>query len=779
MDPRLRLFGIRHHGPGSAASLEQALAEIDPAMVLIEGPIEAEDVLAYAAAPGMRPPVALLVHLADEPSVASFYPFAEYSPEWRALLFAQRRGRPVRFIDLPAAATLAGRRPESETSKADDPPDPMEREAKPDADGEPEEEEPAELAALRRDPLSALAAAAGHSDGEAWWNAIVEQRLHGGDIFAAIEEAMSALRAAVEAEAPRQDPGALREARREAHMRLALRQALKDTDGAIAVVTGAWHVPALRRKTPAAEDRALLKGLPRARVTVTWIPWTDTRLAAASGYGAGVISPGWYRHLWQGFQAHGAGGQRGHDLAGSWQARAATLLRAEGLPAATASVIEAARLATSLAALRGYAVPGLAEMQDASLAALCHGEPTPLRLIETRLVIGDRVGEVDDSVPQMPLQADLARWQRRLRLKPEATAQPAALDLRTETGLAKSTLLHRLDLIKVPWGRLVEAAAGRGTFREVWELAWHPELSVQLAEALVWGTTIEQAAGTAAREFAERSQSTSDLATLVRQCLLADLPDAAEHCIGRLQKVAVGEADVRRLMDAVPPLVHVLRYGTARKVPEAALTLLVETLAAEVMAGLPHACRQLDDEAAGAMYASVAAFDNAASLIENAHIDAEWKRCLATLCDGGETVSLIAGFAARRLYERAARTPEETAASLSRAMSPAVPPKQAGAWLEGFASGAAQVLLHDRALLALMDAWLAGPQEEDFIELLPVLRRAFSGFDAMQRRRLLELLAQNPAASTPSAPTMSSSRAAFERALPLLETILGLDEHGG
>jgi hypothetical protein len=561
-------------------------------------------------------------------------------------------------------------------------------------------------------------------------------------------------------------------------MRLAIRQALKDTDGTIAVVTGAWHVPALRRKTPAAEDRALLKGLPKTRVVVTWIPWTDTRLATASGYGAGVISPGWYRHLWQSFAARAGGGQPAGDRAGSWQARAAALLRAEGLQAATASVIEAARLATSLAALRGHAVPGLAEMQDASLAALCHGEPTPLRLIETKLVIGDRVGAVDESVPQMPLQADLARWQRRLRLKPEATAQQAALVLRTETGLAKSTLLHRLDLIKVTWGRLLEAAAGRGTFREVWELTWHPELSVQLAEALVWGTTIEQAAGTAARAFAERSQSTSELAELVRQCLLADLGEAAEHCIGRLQRIAVGESDVRRLMDAVPSLVNVLRYGTARRIPIAALTLLVETLAAEVMAALPHACRQLEEDAAREMRASTTAFDSAVGLIENGHVDAEWIRCLATLCDGRETTPLVAGFAARRLYERSARTPQETAATLSRALSPSVPPKEAGLWLEGFASGAAQVLLHDTVLLGLMDAWLASPGEEDFVELLPVLRRAFSGFDSMQRRRLLQLLAQSEPAAGPPATARHSTRAAFERALPLIETILGLDEHG-
>src|SRR4051812_22253993 len=110
MDERVHLFGVRHHGPGSAASLMAALDRLDPAAVLIEGPADANDLLQFAALPGMQPPVALLVHAADEPRLASFFPFASFSPEWRALIWALKRARPVRLIDWPAAHALAVRR---------------------------------------------------------------------------------------------------------------------------------------------------------------------------------------------------------------------------------------------------------------------------------------------------------------------------------------------------------------------------------------------------------------------------------------------------------------------------------------------------------------------------------------------------------------------------------------------------------------------------------------------------------------------------------------------
>ena len=45
------LYGIRHHGPGSARSVRTALVEQSPDVVLIEGPPEADGLVALAADP--------------------------------------------------------------------------------------------------------------------------------------------------------------------------------------------------------------------------------------------------------------------------------------------------------------------------------------------------------------------------------------------------------------------------------------------------------------------------------------------------------------------------------------------------------------------------------------------------------------------------------------------------------------------------------------------------------------------------------------------------------
>ena len=106
----IHLFGIRHHGPGSARSVLAVLAQCQPAAILIEGPADAQPLLAQVDRDDLALPIALMLHSAekdDSAPAAAFYPFAEYSPEWQALRHGQRHGIPVQFFDLPVGHRMA------------------------------------------------------------------------------------------------------------------------------------------------------------------------------------------------------------------------------------------------------------------------------------------------------------------------------------------------------------------------------------------------------------------------------------------------------------------------------------------------------------------------------------------------------------------------------------------------------------------------------------------------------------------------------------------------
>jgi Family of unknown function (DUF5682) len=748
---RLHVLGIRHHGPGSAALLRKALDLLDPVCVLVEGPPEGDELIQFVADPDLKPPVAMLLHATEEAELASFMPFAEFSPEWQAMQWALQRKRPVRFCDWPAAVSLAQKKSTEEHSQTEAP-------------------------QSRADALDLLASAAGYEDGETFWNGLIEQHAHSGQnalsLFASIESAMTEARA--EENSTAQSPEeATRNLQREAFMRSNIRTALEESDGKIAVVTGAWHVSALRRLDNASDDRALIKSLPRVKVEATWVPWTDSRLSALSGYGAGVISPGWYSHLWSLYTRKKMAGAE--EFASVWQSRTAFKLREEGFSAPTASAIEATRLALGLAAIRDLPMPGLTEMREASLAAMCDGNPVPLAMLERKLYIGERVGEIGDRIPQNPLARDLADWQRKTRLKPQDLELEIKLDLRSEAGLLKSTLLHRLDLINVPWGKLTDAQAGRGTFREVWVIEWEPSYSVSLAAALVYGVTIEQAAANATLKKAHETTSITELARLIQSALVADLPETGASCIQQLQSVAVNSSDITDLMSAVSPLVRVLRYGTARRLPEDALRSLILSISVEINAGVRIGSRALDEASATTCIVAMEAYDEALRLFADDALTASWRTELAKIVIDDQVTPSIAGLSLRRLHDVQAWEPDRVAAEFARHTG-SRQPKESGAFLEGFLRGGSEVLLQDEPLLQLLDAWVCDLTEADFTESLPLLRRSMSTFDTVARRRLLERVQRGRQQTTGAASHEGTENPAFEAALPLLYKILGIGE---
>ncbi|MFH7338003.1 DUF5682 family protein [Streptomyces sp. KHY 26] len=599
------LLGVRHHGPGSARAVRAALDAARPAAVLIEGPPEADALVPLDADPALRPPVALLAHAVDEPGRSAFWPFAGFSPEWVALRWALDHGVPVRFIDLPAAHTLAW---ETETGlPSAEPAEPRES-GEPGEPGEPEEGEAAPAAdeRARLDPLGALAEAAGYDDPERWWEDVVEHRGPGErDPFApfeALAEAMGALRERYGT------GGHPRDLVREAQMRLRLRAARKEFGDAVAVVCGAWHVPALREKATVTADRALLKGLPKVKADLTWVPWTHRRLARSSGYGAGIDSPGWYGHL---FHVPDRPVER-------WLTKVAGLLREEDRIVSSAHVIEAVRLAQTLAAMRGRPLPGLGETTDAVRAVMCDGSDVPLALVYDRLVVGDVLGEVPDSAPAVPLQRDLARQQRALRLKPEAPERELELDLRRDTDAGRSRLLHRLRLLGIGWGEPGASRGSTGTFRETWRLRWEPELSVRVAEAGVWGTTVAAAARARAESDAANAAALAEVTALAERCLLAGLPDALPVVMRALADRAALDTDVGHLAQALPALVRTLRYGDVRGTDTRALAGVAAGLAERVFVGLPPACAALDTDAAERMRGHVDAVHAAVGLLGEA-----------------------------------------------------------------------------------------------------------------------------------------------------------------
>ncbi|MFC1469964.1 DUF5682 family protein [Rhodococcus qingshengii] len=686
-DLRVRVFGIRHHGPGSARSVRQGLEEFSPDVVLIEGPSDADPLVMLAASESMKPPIALLAYATGEPSNAAFWPFAVFSPEWQALQWAAKNGVQARFCDLPAFNVLADQGIRTVR------------------DG---------------DPLSELAAAAGFDDTERWWDSVIESS-SGADSFDAITEAMEALRETV--------PIDEETAHREAYMRQVLRKTLKDGAERVAVVCGAWHAPALVGALgPAAPDARILKGMSKVKTSLTWVPWTHSRLASASGYGAGITSPGWYHHL---FTANDKTITR-------WLTKVARVLRDEDLPISSAHVIEAVRLADTLAALRSRPLAGLSEVTEATRSVMCDGNDVLLDLITRRLVVGEALGAVPEETPTVPLEADLRARSKTLRLKQQAGAKTLDLDLRRDIDVERSQFLHRLGILEIDWGTPADSEVrSTGTFRETWALQWKPEFSVSVIEASLWGTTVAAAATSrVVSKINEPDISLASLIGLLENSLLANLPAALSAVLESVKTVAALDHDVSHLMAALPTLTRTLRYGDVRGTDVSALVDVADSLLIRICTGLAVAVTGLDDPSAEEFREHLDKVHSAVMVRDDRDASARWLQAMAGVIDRDDVNGLLVGRMVRLLRDSGSITETAAAQRLSRALSVGSTPTAKAGWVDGFLGGGGLVLVHDRALLTLIDTWVRQLREQDFIDTLPLLRRTFGAFEAGERRAI-------------------------------------------
>lgn len=744
----IRTYGIRHHGPGSTRRLKAALAAWQPDCLLLEGPADGQQAIGQLGKAGMLPPLALVLYAENDIENASFLPFADFSPEYQAILWAQGVQCPFFLIDLPAQHYLVRHQSEEQLQLFQTPQPPS------------VEEKMAER--LRRDPLALLAELAGYQDSERWWDATIER---GGlteeeATFEALNEAIQQLRATYPAAV---DADTLR---REAYMREQIRKAIKAGYERIAIVVGAWHSPAVHDvlQYKASHDKALLKGLPKIKVQAAWVPWSYPRLSRQSGYGAGVVSPAWYELLFSHPQ----------QAVERWMVAAAQLLRQEGFEASPALAADGVALARALASLRGQQFAGADELDQAVLGTLASGHSERLQLIHDRLITGRKVGSVAVGSSTVPLLADLQKELKATRLsqlweqsgqhylKANKANPRGGIDLREDNDLRKSHLLHRLQLLQIPWGALQPINPNAiSSFREIWLLEWQPEFSLFLTERSSYGNTLSLAASRYALEKAKDIKALDQLAELVLAALRADLPDMVTPLIRQLRALSTHTQDVAALLAALPALVNTCRYGDSRKTDTTALLLLLQEIVPRLANNLSRASTNMDAEQGQELMRLIAQANYALARLTGPDLLSLWHKGLQSLLTAQSIAPAVNGIALRLLFDQQLLDSDSTARYFHFALSHNQGALAVAAFLSGFLYGGSQLLLHYPPLWTLLSDWVAQLDWDNFQQVLPLLRRSLSDFSGAERRqifqRLTDSLAISPSANKqktaiPSAP---------------------------
>lgn len=714
------IFGIRHLSPAGAWHLKKFLTEKNPKLVLIEGPSDFDDQLAWLAQPQVTPPIAILAYTKEAPVRTILYPFAEYSPEYQAVLWCREHKKECRFIDLPSEVFLALPAHGAGENSADA--------------GEEERLSVYEL-------LDRQTGGDGH---ETFWERAMEHTADtegyhkGAAIFGREIRALDG--------GKRDWPEILV---REAFMRRKIEEAAADgfAPEEIVVVTGAYHVEGLLDERAGAMTEEELASLPRLEASHTLMPYSYYRLSTRSGYGAGNKAPAYYALLWEGIQ--------NGDLsftARSYLSRIAAFQRAHGNPVSSAQVIEAVQLAGALAGLRGGGAPALSDLRDASVTCLGGGRFSEIALAAADTEIGAAVGSLPEGVSRTSIQEDFYRKLRELKLEKYrgVTRQELALDLRENRtvstpkaaflDLYRSFFLHRLRVLNISFAKQAAVSQDNATWAEHWSVRWTPEAEIELVEAALRGDTIAQAASFCMKERVEQAPNMGEAAQVIEDAFACGMPEAAAYATAALQAMAVDAASVTELAKVAHSLSVVLQYGNIRQLDPEPLKPILQQIFYRACLLLPGECT-CDDEASKALAAAMEQLNSAA--LAHAFLDADaWVAALRQTADRDDLNTKLSGYAMAVLMERGLADSDALRLEVQRRLSRGVPAELGAGWFEGLAMKNRYALIARLSLWESLDEYLDTLDEEEFKRALVFLRRAFADFTSMEKDSIAENLGE-------------------------------------
>lgn len=748
------IFGVRHLSPSAAYHLNRYLDELKPRYILMKGPADAVEMMRSMADKRIKPPVALMAYTSELPVETVLYPFAEYSPEYQAIRWAVEHKAELRLIDLPAKITLKLRQQHAlekmrVARKASE-------EAVPDEPDSSDSRIPTE-AATRKEQVyydyhnglyHRLAVQFDEADYESYWERHFEHNLNKGSFQEGLSLQSEQIRRLVVDEEYEAVPWDFSyNLIREAHMRREIQRALAEgiPPEKIVIIVGAYHVSGLQGDLPPMSDEEF-KALPTVETRMTLMPYSYHRLSSRTGYGAGNKAPFYFDLMWRCMQD-----REMDQLAAVYLSRVGAELRKAGNNASSASVIEGVRLANSLSALHSGSQPVLKDLHDAVITCLGNGELSPVAVALNMVDIGTAIGSVPEGLSQTPVQDDMARELKRLKLinYKSVVAQEISLDLRenrsvkTEEAafidLNRSTFFHRLKLLGIKFAAPLPIAQAGATWSEKWSLQWTPEIEIEIVESNLKGESIELAAAFVLKERLDECTSIWDAAALIKTACECNLIANFTNALSVLQQLAVDAGSFKETAGAARELSLLIQYGDIRRFDLQPLVPLLQQLFLRSTLLLLEAS-SCDNKAAAELTKSINLMDLISQEQYDLVDDALWTSELKKVAMHDDRNPILSGVAFSILLERNIVSDDDCSKEVSRRLSPGVPADIGAGWFEGLSGRNRYALLSRIALWKELDNYVRGLTEEEFFRSVVFLRRAFGSFEPNHKNSIAELL---------------------------------------
>ena len=708
------LFGIRHLSPCGAYHLVKFLDSTDPDMVLIEGPSDLNHMMKDMCSPETKPPFAIMAYSQTVPIQTIIYPMAVYSPEYQAVLWAYRHKKQCRFIDLPSGVFLAI----------------SEERGKDEADEHREKS----VYQLMEEQLG--------EEQEVWWERHFEHNTADDAYRTGVYEYGKQLRDLDDSSKYHYAENMIRECFMKAQIEAALSEVPAEKT---VVITGSYHTEGIKQCAALTDDE--IKKLPSIPSKSTLMPYSYYRLSSRSGYGAGNKAPQYYELVWNSLNNN-----EPEYAMYNYISAIADYQRKNGGITSSAEVMEAVRLAKTLATMKDSLVPTLADLRDSVVTCIGHGHFSEIARAAAFNEIGRKIGSLPEGVSRTALQEDFYGQIKLLKLDKYRTLESHTLELdlrenmrvKSEKSafldLERSFFLYRLFVLGIDFAVNQHKKQDKATWSEVWNLSWTPEAEIQIVEAALKGDTVELAAAFVFNERLETSKNIDDVSAVIELACLCGMEKTVRSAVNVLQGIAIDTASVVEIGNTVDNMSSSVKYGSIRKLDTDQFIPVICQMFYRGCVILPQSCK-CDNNAARELIPAIARLNQAE--IDNDFIEHdEWIKVMNEISQRDDINTMASGFATAILLERGEISSEKLAAEVQRRLSKGIPADLGASWFEGLSMKNRYALITRLSLWEKLSEYIDTLDDEEFKRALVFLRRAFSVFSPNEKDEIAENLGE-------------------------------------
>ncbi len=769
-------FPIRHHSPACSYHLLKCLEEFKPECILIEGPEGANEMLDVMTDADTEAPFAIYYSYKDSKGYVSeekeaykcYYPFLDYSPELVAARYGVKHGVNTVFFDLPYAEILISSEENKGLRKKED---------------KNNYNDDYYLASNRF--FKSLVERTGVRNFDEFWEKYFELK---GLTISTDEFVKDMLHYCVLSRMNSDDMRLKEEGclAREAYMRKNI-EAAKGKYSRILVVTGGFHTYGLMESVPGdvvgcdEQDMKSSNGissnssatLKLHKITqddqgVYLMSYSMEAADGLNGYASGMPHPSFYQDVWQELEKivtdgtkDGNGNDKsivsadnvdssdsefvkfgiGHiykDTVLKYIVNVGKAVRKKEGYLSTYDEICAYNMADNLAMLRGKEFPGAYELYDGVLSSFVKGEynfatSLPMDILRKQLT-GMKIGKLCKNAKIPPLVQSFEELSRKYKLKIGTSVKnEVTLSIfSTKRHREISEFMYQMTFLDTGFairqkGPNLRLKKDRNLIREIWTYKWSTQVIAELIDKSVHGGTLEEACVSIAKSKLKEDMNSSAASDILIQMFEMGLSEQLSGAILRLEQLLGQDEDFFSLVNAFSNVIMLDELSTLYQ-SDIDIKPLITAVYRKVMYTLPHMHQVKDENLAETM--------GAVKSLNSILGRKEYEK------DLGSFIDILEGLVAKKdinpglegairgvLYGRGRLTAMEVGKACAGYMSGTKEKKlRAATFLRGVFFTARDLIFAGDTFLRIIDEFLLGVEDADFMQLLPQFRIAFSYF---------------------------------------------------